>query len=1260
MRLALLGFALLLAALPAGAQETRSRSALTRLVESLVPGLTVDGLRGPLASRPGFDRLTIADDQGIWLEIEGASIDWAATALVRRRLHIRELTAARLTIRRPPAAAPAAGPPAQVGPTPLIPELPSLPVALRIDRFQLERIEMQQPVLGEPVALSASGSARLDPEGLNLALDAALIEGGTVLSLQAALRPDSGQLSAAATLRSEAGGPLSRLAGLGERPLALDLSLDGPPEGARFTLAASAGDGLGADLAGTVAAPDTARLALTMQGQVTGAGLVEDRLAPLAGPVEVALDTARQPDGRFALRSLRLAGAAGTIQASGLLDPAGAGNELALQASLPSSETLAPLLPDAPAGWEAVAVEATITGALAAPQLAATVAPAGFRSEIEAAAALLGPSPRLELRAVAPDRIEALTLTSQAIRAEASGQVGETLDLAFRTDIAASQEAVPGLAGALSLQGTATGPAADPTLTLTARSDRLEAAGRVLEALDLSARIAAPASSPQVTADATGTLEGLPLTLAVRGAPGEGGWLVLEQAEAGFGPARLSATGRLHPTELLADGQARLDVPELEPFAALLGQPIAGTIRIEARGTPVEGRQTLAAQVEVPRLAAAGVTARAVTASAEGSLAALDIALAGQVNQVEAEARGRLSEGEAGARVLDLAALRAQAFDETIRLVAPTRITLRPDGGVALAGATIALPRSGTLRAEGVWGPERADIRATLVRLDLAAFAAFAPEVEPAGIVSGEARVTGPVAAPELIATLRGSGLASGAAPGLPPGELRLDLRRAAEGLVTAEAQASLGPQNRLTAAARFPQGPAAAAPFEGRLDGTLDIGALSSSFLAAGADRISGRMTLALRATGTPAAPVLDGEARVSGGSYRNAPLGVAISDIAGVLRPDGPLLRADITGRTSGEGRLALAGTIAPFEQYLPLDLVLTANGATPVASDLLRATLDAELRLAGLLGQGATLSGPVRVRRAEIRVPERLGGRVRSLGDVTEIGTPPGRAPRRRPPPRANGEEVPGPPIALAITVEAPRNVFVRGRGLDAELGGQLAIGGRLADPEITGALDLIRGDLAVVGRRLAFDRGRLTWTGALLPDLALRASSRAGGTTVAVEVTGPPTQPELVFTSTPELPQDEVLARLLFDRPLRDLSPLEIAQIGAAAAGATGALGGGEGFLGRLRQGLGLDRLAVGGGMERAGSETTAEQRSNTTVEAGRYVADGVYVGVRQGTEPGSSRVGVRVDLTPRLKLEAETGDREAGNRVGLSYEWEWGR
>jgi translocation and assembly module TamB len=408
-----------------------------------------------------------------------------------------------------------------------------------------------------------------------------------------------------------------------------------------------------------------------------------------------------------------------------------------------------------------------------------------------------------------------------------------------------------------------------------------------------------------------------------------------------------------------------------------------------------------------------------------------------------------------------------------------------------------------------------------------------------------------------VTATLRASGLRATATRGLPPGEARLEVRRAGSGAVNATAEARLGPQQRLAATARFPQGPGAAQPFEATLDGALDLAQLSAPFLAAGADRVGGALALALRASGTPAEPVLGGEARLSGGRYRNGVLGIAITDIAGTLRPDGPRLRADITGRTQGEGRIALAGTIEPMTRFLPLDLTLTATNAQPISSDLLRATLDAELRLAGQLGTEATLSGPVRIRRAELRIPDRIGGGVRSLGPVTERGTPRGRAPAPAAQPVREAAPAPadaGPPILLAVQVIAPRAVHVRGRGLEAELGGEIAVRGRIAAPEISGALELRRGEITLAGRRLEFDRGRLAWDGALLPDLNLRASNQSGSYTARVEVMGPPTSPEIVFSAVPELPPDEVLARLFFDRPLRELSPLRHRGGGAHGADA----------------------------------------------------------------------------------------------------------
>jgi hypothetical protein len=54
-------------------------------------------------------------------------------------------------------------------------------------------------------------------------------------------------------------------------------------------------------------------------------------------------------------------------------------------------------------------------------------------------------------------------------------------------------------------------------------------------------------------------------------------------------------------------------------------------------------------------------------------------------------------------------------------------------------------------------------------------------------------------------------------------------------------------------------------------------------------------------------------------------------------------------------------------------------------------------------------------------------------------------------------------------------------VRGRGLDAELGGDLKVTGSLADPKVVGAFDLRRGRLSVLGRRLDFTRGHVGFSG-----------------------------------------------------------------------------------------------------------------------------------------------------------------------------------
>lgn len=1242
------------------ANSESGRERIVALAAGAVPGLVLEGMEGPLPGRLGFRRIALADSGGIWLEVENARLAWDPLALLRREAHVTLLAADRVAVLRLPEASEAA--PSEPG-GPLVPDLPELPLAIRLDRLEVARIELAAPVLGEAAMLRAEGGALLDAAGLTARLSAAAPEPGDSFSLDAALRPATGRLQARISLRGAAGGPVSRLIGQPDRAPSLDLTLDGPAEGAALALWAEAGPGVSADLSGTLRAVDATRLGADLTGRIDASGLLAPPFAALAGPLEIALRGERMPDGATDLAAMRLAGRAGVIEASGRLAADGNTLSLGLSANLAGSDAFAGLLPEELVGWSALVIEASAEGPVSAPVVEATVAPAGFRSSIAPLAALLGETPRLVFQGTPPDRIALLTVTGSALRLEARGLVGETLDLTFGADVAAVEGAAPGVVGALQLSGTARGPLANPDLTVTARSNRLELAGQVLEALSLDARVAKPATAPAIAATLAGRFQELPLSLDLRGGPEGEGTLRLQAARASLGPAMLEAEGSLALGGPIFDGSATLSVPDLAPLSRLAGQPLAGSLRLEAQMTGQDGQQHVAARLAAPRITAAGADVRDLAVTVDGTEADAAFTLAARASGAEAEARGRQTRQPDGARRIDLAMLRAAGFGETLRLAAPGRVTLRADGGIDIGSLAFAASRGATLRAQGNWGPERADIRASLGLPDLATLAPLLPDIAPTGRLTAEARITGRTTAPEVTATLRASQLRAGApaARGLPPAEVSMDARRAATGAISARAIANLGSATRLTATAALPRGPDG--PLEAALNGPADLGALIGPLLAAGADRVTGRITLALRAGGTLAAPVLGGEARLAGGSWRNPVLGVTLSDLGGTLRADGSRLRADLTGRTPGEGRIALTGTVDPLATGIPVDLALRANQAQPIASDLVRATLDAALTLTGALQSGATLAGPITLRRVDIRVPERLPSTVRTLGEVTERGRPPGRppappAPARRAAPAASEG---GLPIALALQVEAPRAIFVRGRGLDVEMGGSLAIGGTISAPDVSGEIALRRGEIRVLARRLALTRGRLDFQGGLLPELDFEASSQAGGTTVSATVTGPPNAPEIAFSSTPELPQDEVLARLLFDRPVSDLSPFELAQIAQAIAGATGIGGGGAGgVLERVRETLGLDRLAVGGGGEAAARTTAAQERAGPTLEAGRYVADGVYVGVRQGTDTGSSRVGVRVDLTPRLRLEAETGDRQAGERVGVSMEWQWGR
>ena len=1241
---------LLLGGVLAWVQWGSGAATLASLAGRLVPGLVIQDFAVKLPREIGAARISLADEAGIWLDITAPKITFDLKALLRREVHVHEVTARRIRLTHLPADKEEA----QDGK--LLPSLPHLPLGIRLDRLAIDEIDVAESVLGQAFRLSAHGKAALITQRLTAELALTRLDAPGTAQLELDLAPGADRLFAKLDLAEPPGGVLASALGVPSEPARVMLRLEGPASGAALTAEARLGSVADAALAGTINADAHGAGFARLAGHVAAAPLLPAPLTAALSRLDLTLDATRNRAGVISFRGVKARAPLGEVTLSGSLDPKR--EEAALQGNiaLGASQMLAAYLPEEVA-WEGASARFQVDGKLAAPRVTLDAALAGFSSTVPALGAAIGASPRLQARATAPTRIESLTLTGDGAELTAAGDVGETLDLRFGLRLADLARLVPELAGSLTAEGHVRGARDDPSITLQARGESITRGAEVLTAPSLDLRLETPLSRPRAEAQLRASYAGLPVMLDLLGVP-EGAALRLQKLEASFGPARLSGSGLLDVRKPLFDGALSLNISDLEPFSSLLGQALTGALSLEAEGRSAHGAQQVSAKLNAPDITLGG-RALALQMELAGGLDDARAKLEARYGEAKLEGVAALSGKDQG-RQLTFESLALSLGAEQVKLAAPTRIELASDGRISLAETNLTSNRGGRLKLEGFWSEAEIALNATLSALPIAPFAALvAPEAKLAGTLSGQATLKGTAAEPRFDIRLESPAITSAmpAARGVPP--LRLVASATGNG-AGAEARASLNGGNtvRLAATARI-AALSAEAPLSGSVTGQLDLGRLAQPLLAAGAQRVGGTANLNLRLEGSLAAPRLGGQANIANGSFRDLQHGVTLNEITAAISAEGQRLNLTrFAARTAGGGSLAGSGTLDLGTPRLPFDLRLKADAARPVNSDLGSATLDGEVRFAGEVLGESRLSGKLLVRRAELRIPDKLPPTVRSLPGVREVGQRPQGTPPLASPTRRQAEATSLPPIALDLTIDAPRAIFLRGRGLDAELGGEVKLGGTLDAPRLEGGFMLRRGTLSVLDRRLTLNRANITFdAGGLMPNLDVLASTRAEEVEVNVAVEGPARDPKISFTSNPELPADEVLARLLFGRRGGELSPFQMVQLAEALAGATGRpLPGPGGLMERIRRTLALDRLSIG--QEKEG-EQRAGQEPGATLETGRYVADGVFLGLKQSADGGPPRVGVQIDLMPRLRLEAESGGNSlAGDRVGVAFEHEY--
>ena len=227
-----------------------------------------------------------------------------------------------------------------------------------------------------------------------------------------------------------------------------------------------------------------------------------------------------------------------------------------------------------------------------------------------------------------------------------------------------------------------------------------------------------------------------------------------------------------------------------------------------------------------------------------------------------------------------------------------------------------------------------------------------------------------------------------------------------------------------------------------------------------------------------------------------------------------------------------------------------------------------------------------------------------------------------------------------IGLNINVNAPGRIFVRGRGLDAELGGSLQITGDTNNIISAGRFELVRGRLDILGKRFDLEEGSAQFQGDLIPYIRFVSTTSTQSGSVSVIVEGPADDPEVSFASNPPGPQDEVLAQLLFGRNIAEISAFQALQLANAVAVLAGR--GGNGLIGNLRDNFGLDDLDV-----------TTTDEGETALRVGKYISDNIYTDVTAASD-GTGEVSLNIDITSDLVGKATLGS-DGDSSIGVFFE-----
>lgn len=509
---------------------------------------------------------------------------------------------------------------------------------------------------------------------------------------------------------------------------------------------------------------------------------------------------------------------------------------------------------------------------------------------------------------------------------------------------------------------------------------------------------------------------------------------------------------------------------------------------------------------------------------------------------------------------------------------------------------------------------------------------AFVPAVAASGRLSLDLAAAGRVERPEVTGAVQLSGLAWNE---LPLGQVRVDVGFADDRL-----------ENHL----QWRDGGRELLEVKGTLglrdDYPLDLKATSSSFDLARlaplfdvVEQCGGSLDLRLHVGGTVKAPDLNGDLAVRGGTLRLVPAGEPYRDIQARLTLANNRLDVDRLSAASSTGTLRTGGWLETDGLRLQhLQLSLQAQEFTAMNTASFQARFTGAVEAQGSL-EALALKGDLTVPRARIGIDHFGAGPASVLpSDLTVSGVYGGDPEEEA---GAKEEAERESPVMRMLQTELrlrlPRNVWVVGPETAVEVQGSLLVDKNFNEPfVIGGSAQAVRGFVTYKGRKFEIERGRITFTGAdrINPILDVVGRHDVSDYAITLHVEGESRRPRLTFSSTPDLPDEDILSLLAFGKTIDRLSGSEQTALSAQGAAIAGNILSGI-LEKRVGNTLGLDTLEVDVG----------DELGTGSVRGGRYVTQDLFLSYeRQLGEQSGNTVEVEYSLGPRVKLKGASDDQ----------------